>query len=299
MNENIISALILTYNEELHIERCIKSIQQFAHEIFIIDSYSTDNTVQIAEKLGAKVYQNPWENYASQFQWGLDNCPIATTWVMRLDADEYVTEALASEIIRNIPDANPNVSGYYIKRQVHFKEKWIKHGSYYPIWLLRIWRFGNGRIEQRWMDEHIKLSTGECEYLQNDIVDHNKNDLTWWINKHNSYATREAIDILNLSHNFIQYDEIDSRINGTQEERKRYLKKVYAKLPLFLRPFIYFFWRYFVRLGILDGKQGLIWHFLQGFWYRFLVDAKIYEITQKSRTENVSIHNILKRDYGL
>ena len=264
----------------------------------IIDSFSTDKTVQIAENLGAKVYQNPWINYALQFQWGIDNCSISTEWVMRMDADEYILPELQTEISNKIQNIQDKISGIYIKRRVYFKDKWIKYGSYYPTWLLRIWRYKDGHIEQRWMDEHIKLTKGNTIQFENDLVDDNLNDLTWWTNKHNNYATREAVDILNIIHEFINYDEVNSNFFGTQEERKRFLKKKYANLPLFTRPFIYFLWRYFIKLGFLDGKQGLIWHFLQGFRYRFLVDAKIYEIEKKSKDSNLSLKDTLKEKYG-
>lgn len=298
LNTQDISVIILTYNEELHIERCIKSLLSVVKEIFIIDSFSTDKTVEIAESLGAKVYQNPWINYALQFQWGLDNCPITTEWVMRMDSDEYILQDLQNEISNKMKNIQEDTSGIYIKRRVYFKEKWIKHGSYYPTWLLRIWRYKDGHIEQRWMDEHIKLTKGETIQFKNDLVDDNLNDLTWWTTKHNNYATREAVDVLNIIHEFLKYDEVNSNFFGTQEERKRFLKKKYANLPLFTRPFIYFLWRYFIKLGFLDGKQGLIWHFLQGFWYRFLVDAKIYEIEKKAKDSNLSLKDTLIQKYG-
>jgi glycosyltransferase involved in cell wall biosynthesis len=298
MNQNI-SVLILTFNEELHIERCIRSLQPFAKDIFIVDSYSTDKTVEIAESLGAKVYQNKWVNYAVQYQWGLDNCPIETEWVMRMDSDEYVLPELADEINTKVDTLDDNISGVYIKRRVHFMDRWIKHGSYYPIWLLRIWRFKKGGIEERWMDEHIKLSSGKSVQLENDLVDDNKNNLTWWTEKHNNYATREAVDILNIIYGFKKYDEVEPNLLGTQEQRKRWLKMRYASMPLFLRPVLYFTWRYFFKLGFLDGRPGLIWHFLQGGWYRFLVDAKINEIYYRAGKEREDILKFLKSEYGI
>ena len=298
MKKNI-SILILTYNEELHIERCIRSLLPFAKEIFIVDSCSTDRTVEIAESLGAKVYQNNWVNYAVQYQWGLDNCPIETEWVMRMDADEYVLPELVDEINAKMSMLDDDVSGVYIKRRVHFMDRWIKHGSYYPIWLLRIWRYEKGRIEERWMDEHIKLSSGKTVQFENDLVDDNKNNLTWWTQKHNNYATREAVDILNILYGFKKYDEVEPDLLGTQEQRKRWLKLRYAAMPLFLRPIIYFSWRYFFKLGLLDGKPGLVWHFLQGGWYRFLVDAKINEIYFKAGKDKEKIREHLKTEYGI
>jgi len=296
---NDISILILTFNEETHIARCIKSLQPFAKDIFIIDSYSTDKTVEIAESLGAKVYQNKWVNYAIQYQWGLDNCPIDTEWVMRMDSDEYVLPELAKEISNKLSTINEDISGIYIKRRVYFMDKWIKHGSYYPIWLLRIWRYKEGKIEERWMDEHIKLSSGKTVQFDNDLVDDNKNNLTWWTEKHNNYATREAVDILNIIYNFKKYDEVEPNLFGTQEQRKRWLKIRYASLPLFIRPILYFTWRYFFKLGFLDGKSGLVWHFLQGGWYRFLVDAKINEIYFKAGKDRNKILELLEKEHGI
>ncbi len=295
-----LSVLILTFNEEIHIERCIKSLQLFSKDIFVIDSYSTDKTIEIAESLGAKVLLNEWPgNHASQFQWGLDNCPLKTKWVMKMDSDEYVLPELAEEIEEKLITLDDNVSGIYIKRQVHFMGKWIKHGGYYPTWLLRIWRLDKGRMEQRWMDEHIKLSSGKTVQFNNDLVDDNQNNLTWWTEKHNHYATREAADILNTIYSFKKHDEVKPSVMGTQEQRKRWLKIRYAFLPLFFRPFLYFFWRYFLKLGFLDGKPGIVWHFLQGGWYRFLVDAKINEIYFKVGKNKNKILEILEKDYGI
>jgi len=294
-----LSVLILTFNEELHIERCIKSLQLFAKEIFIVDSYSTDKTVEIAESLGAKVYQNKWVNYAVQYQWGLDNCQIETEWVMRMDADEYVLPELVDEINKKIDMLIDDVSGVYIKRRVHFMGRWIKHGSYYPIWLLRIWRYKNGRIEQRWMDEHVKLDCGKTVQFEHDLVDDNQNNLTWWTEKHDNYATREAVDILNIKYKMIEYDEVEPKLWGTQEQRKRWLKIRYALLPLFVRPVLYFHWRYFIKLGFLDGKPGLVWHFLQGFWYRFLVDAKIYQMKYITKKQKKKLEDVFYDDFGI
>jgi hypothetical protein len=218
---------------------------------------------------------------------------------MRMDSDEYILPELADEIHHKIDRLEDSTAGIYIKRRVNFMDRWIKHGSYYPIWLLRIWRYKQGKIEERWMDEHIKLSSGNTVQFENDLVDDNKNNLSWWTEKHNNYATREAVDILNILHGFIKYDEVEPNLWGTQEQRKRWLKIRYASLPLFVRPVLYFHWRYFFKLGFLDGRQGLVWHFLQGFWYRFLVDAKIYQIHHIAKKENKSLKQVIKDDFGL
>lgn len=293
-----LSVIILTNNESKHIGRCIKSLQLITDKIFIIDSFSTDNTVAIAEGLGATVVQNPWVSYAFQFNFGIRNNPFQTQWLMRMDADEYITPELADELKASLSSIPENISGLYLKRRVVFMDQWINHGGYYPIWLLRIWRRGLGVCEELWMDEHIKLSSGTTAQLQNDIVDHNLNNLTWWTQKHNNYAIREVIDLLNIKYNFGNKETVTPDFWGSQEQRTRYLKIKYANLPLFTRPFLYFIFRFIVKAGFLDGKKGLIWHFLQGFWYRFLVDAKIYEVYQRAGKEKENIVSHFRTEYG-
>ncbi len=293
-----LSVLILTHNESQHIGRCIQSLRLITDKIFIVDSYSTDNTVEIARKLGAVVVQNPWISYAFQFNYAIENQPFPTSWLMRMDADEYITPELAEEIKATLPTTGSGISGFYIKRRVFFMNKWIRHGGYYPIWLLRIWRRGQGTCEELWMDEHIKVNEGTLVRLSHDLVDHNLNNLTWWTHKHNNYAIREVIDLLNIKYNFDEKATVSPELFGTQEQRKRYLKLKYATLPLFTRPLLYFLYRYCIKLGFLDGKKGLVWHFLQGFWYRFLVDAKIYEIYERVGKDKSQIVNHFLEEYG-
>lgn len=294
-----ISVIILTYNEELNIEDCLKSVHGWVEDIFIVDSYSTDRTLEIVRKYTDKIYQHPFENHAKQFNWALESLPIKTEWVMRLDADERVTSQLREKLEIVLAQIPKDVNGIFVKRKVYFMGKWIKYGGYYPIWLLRLWRYGKGYCEERWMDEHIKLTEGKYIFINGDIEEINKKELHWWINKHNSYATREAIDMLNLKYRLIPYDDIEPKLLGSQPERKRWLKERYSKLPLFFRPFLYFIYRYFIRLGFLDGIEGLIWHFLQGFWYRFLVDAKIYEIEKRAKNERKKITEVIKELYNI
>ena len=214
-----------------------------------------------------------------------------------MDADEYVTTELAQEINEKLQSFPEQVTGLYVKRRVFFMDQWIRHGGYYPIWLLRLWRYGTGICEELWMDEHIKLSEGECVQLKNDIVDHNLNNLTWWTQKHNNYTIREAIDLLDIKYNFANTERVEAKLLGSQEQRKRYLKIKYASLPLFTRPLIYFLFRYFIKLGFLDGKKGLIWHFLQGLWYRFLVDAKLFEVYFRVGKDKNKIVEFFKNEY--
>jgi len=291
---NKLSVVILTYNEQQHIERCINSIKNFAKDIYVVDSFSQDKTVEIAKKNGAIVLQNKWpDNHSIQFNWALENCNITTKWVMRLDADEVVSPGLSEEINVELLKDN-NIKGYILKRGHIFLGKKMLHGGNYPIKLLRIWEYGFGYCEDKLMDEHIVLNGDyETKILSGSFWDKNLNGIAWWTEKHNSYSTKEAImQLRNKS-----YHNVNNKQSGLKS--KRFLKYlVYEKLPKSLRAFIYFNYRYFVRLGFLDGYQGLVWNFLQGFWYRFLVDVKVYEIEKKAKNNNLTIKEVVKNEHG-
>ena len=293
-----LTVIIVTLNEEKHLERCLNSFKKIETNFVIIDSFSEDKTLEIAYKHNAFVIQNKWINYSNQFNFGITNNPFPNKWLMRMDADEYITEELAKEINSRLDELPSTTSGIYVKRRVIFLDKWIKYGGYYPIWLLRIWRKDTGICEESWMDEHIKLSNGGTINFKNDLIDHNLNNITWWTQKHNNYATREAIDLLNIEHNFMNGTTIEPKFWGSQEQQKRFLKITYSKLPLFTRPFLYFFFRFLLKLGFLDGKTGMIWHFLQGFWYRFLVDMKVLEAKKKTNNEKEKLILYFKNEYG-
>jgi len=192
-----IAVVILTYNESRHLPRALKSIGSFAREVFVIDSFSTDDTVEIAKAAGASVLEHPFECQAQQFNWALDNAPITTDWVMRLDADEIIESDLAREIVTRLPLLPPEITGVNLNRKTIFQGRFIRHGGRYPLMMLRIWRRGKARVEDRWMDEHIYLTEGAAVTLKGGFADHNLNDLTSFTEKHNKYAGREALDVLN------------------------------------------------------------------------------------------------------
>lgn len=289
-----ISVIILTYNEKIHIERCINNAKKFAKDIYLVDCFSNDGTVEIAEALGAKVFQHPWENYSKQFNWALQNLPITTEWVWRMDADEYLSDSLIDELHLKIPSLSDDINGFTAPCLRIFMGKYIKHGII-PLILLRLFKIKYAVCENRYMDEHIQLSEGKIETLENPFYDDNLNGLTWWTNKHNGYATREAIDLLLTEYNLLPQDSVVN--SGAHSEAIRKKKLKYIKLPLFWRAFAFFILRYFFRLGFLDGKEGFLWHFLQGFWYRTLADAKVYEIKKKYNFNKEKIKNFLKENY--
>ncbi len=273
-----ITVIILSFNEEIHIERCLTRIAPLVERIVVVDSFSTDSTVEIARHLGAEVLQHAWKNYSDQFQWGLDNAKPTSEWVMRLDSDEYIELGAQDALRRLLPTLDDETTGLTFKLKVVFRERFIRHGRYYSSVLLRIWRNGVGQIEQRWMDEHIVLSRGTTRHVEGgDLVDHNLNDIGWWTDKHNRYATRHMVDFINREYGLFNEDE---RIQETAAaaRRKRFLKNsVYGRAPIYLRAVLFYLYRYFVRLGFLDGKEGFLFHFLHGFWVYMLIDAKIEE----------------------
>ncbi len=272
--------VVLTHNEEQHIERALKSVAGIASEVFVIDSGSTDRTTDIARQLGAIVLFHPFVNQARQFQWALDQAPITTDWIMRLDADEVIEPDLAAEIAQKLPQLPMDVVGINLKRKHIFMGRWVRHGGRYPLVLLRIWRRGLGRVEDRWMDEHVIVRGGRTVTFEGSFADDNLNDLSFFTQKHNKYATREAIEVLNQRHDLFPHDDGMSKDSAsTQASAKRWIKeRVYNRIPFTVSAPAYFIWRYVFQLGFLDGRSGLVYHALQGFWYRFLVGAKVMEL---------------------
>lgn len=295
-----LSVIILTYNEELHIRRCIENIVPIAKEIFIIDNYSTDRTLDTAKEYpNVTVLQNKWVNYATQFNWALDNAPITTEWVLRLDADEYLTEELKSELREKLPEVSEEHTGIIFPLRRVFLGRVIRHGM--PrIKMIRMFRYGKARSEIRMMDEHIELLEGDAIEFENAFADDNLNNLSWWTQKHVGYAIRETVDMLDIEYNLTGASTIDDNRNISKQAKAKRLKKhKYAREPLFVRSFAYFIYRYFFKLGFLDGKEGFLWHFLQGWWYRTLVDAKIFEIKKKCGCDPEKIKELLRTEYNI
>jgi glycosyltransferase involved in cell wall biosynthesis len=267
-----LNVIILTYQEEVNLPHALRSLQSLDCEIFVVDSGSTDKTIEIANKFGARVVMHPFETQALQLNWALDTLPLAAPWTLRLDADERLTNSLAAEIHHTLLNVPSNVTGYLIRRRVYFWGRWIRFGGYYPTWLLRLWRTGLARSEEIWMDEHMIVTEGSINRLRNDLIDENHKGLTFWIDKHNRYSDREVRSLETRSPK-----ETSQRV-GAAVARKRFFRNtIYGRSPLFLRAIAYGVLRYFILLGFLDGRAGFVFHFLQGFWYRLIIDAKIYE----------------------
>lgn len=288
-----ISAFIITYNEEIHIARAIENAKKYATEIFVLDSFSTDRTIEIAKSFGVKVYQHEFKYHADQLNWGLDNLPFATEWIWRQDADEYLTDELIAEIDNILPNIPKDVNAFTAPCLRKFLGKYIKHGIV-PLNLLRLFRRGHARWEDKKMDEHIYITDGNIRALKNAFFDDNLNNISWWTNKHNRYASKEAIDLLMTEYSLYKNCIVNSGIHSISIRKK---KLKYIKLPLFWRAFALFVLRYFFRLGFLDGKEGFLWHFLQGWWYRTLADAKVFEIKKRFDWDEEKIKEYLINNF--
>ena len=290
-----ITAIILTFNEEIHLERCINNVKKITQNIIVVDSFSTDNTINIAVAMGIKVIQNKWVNYATQFNWALTQLDLNTEWVLRIDADEYLTQELVNEIKDKLPSIGSEFNAISWGRRINFQGRLICHGGVFPIQVVRLFRYGSGYCENRWMDEHIKVS-GLIVNFDGEMIDYNLNSISWWISKHNSYSSREAIDLLNIEYRFMKRDTIASFSYKNQANMKRWIKEVlYIRLPKGFRAFIYFIYRYIIRIGFMDGYLGSQFHFFQGFWYRYLVDAKVFEVKKYMVDNKSSINASIKK----
>lgn len=268
----LLTVIILAKNEARHIARAIASVRDVAGRIVVVDSGSTDETVFLAKAHGAEVLHHDWTTHAAQFNWALDQIKGARGWVLRLDADEVITQALANEIAAGLPKVN----GLYIGRGIKFMGQLVRYGGVFPVPTLRLFRNGTARCEARWMDEHIVVD-GPTGHLRGQIIDDNLNPLDWWVAKHNGYASREVIDVLNREYRFMP---VEADLPGREVAAvKRWVKlHIYARLPAGLRAGLYFTYRYVLRGGFRDGRQARAFHVLQGFWYRYLVDTKLAEV---------------------
>lgn len=295
-----VTVVILTLNEELHIKRCIESAKKISSDIVVIDSFSSDATVAIAEQLGARVLQNAWPgNQARQFNWALGQLPKTTQWVMRIDADEYLTTELIDQINDRLPTVKNTVNGIFCKRSFGFQGRLLKYGGAYSIQVLRLFRFGFGRSEVRWMDEHIEVD-GACDKFNSELIDDNLRPLRDWTDKHNQYSSREAVELLAWEYPALLKQNTDKTTHQSQIGLKRWVKKnIYTKMPAGSRALAYFIYRYIFMLGFLDGKSGTHFHVLQAFWYRYLVDAKVDEVKRYMHNHHASINEAVKVVLGI
>jgi len=268
----MISVIVLTYNDQEQIEYCLASITDLTDDVIVVDSFSSDRTPEICRARGARFFQHKFVNQALQFNWALDNISLKYDWVLRLDSDEIVPVRLAQEMRARV--GQEPVVGYYMNCRMYWMNRWLRHGRMYPHYILRIFKNGCARYEER-TEEHLVL-TGEAGYLRHDFLEDNRrNTLDYFTEKHLKTAAGEVAEILS---GVTEGDGIAPKLFARKMNRTRWLKlRIYNRCPLFVRGLLYFLYRYVLCLGFLDGRPGLIFHVLQGFWYRFYIDAKLYE----------------------
>ncbi len=281
-----LTVILLTYNEEPNLPQALASVCGWAEQVVVLDSFSSDGTVDVARRFGCEVYQHAFEDYAKQRNHAL-TLPIRNPWVLFLDADEWLPQELKAEIATLIA-RDPSENGFYIKWRLIWMGRWIRRG-YYPTWILRLFRYGKGRCEERGVNEHLIVEP-PLGYLGHDFIHEDRKDLARWIAKHVGYARREAEELIKREQGLTQA-EIGARFFGSQAERKRWLRqRVWERLPPFVRPWFYFLYRYVLRGGFLDGKEAFVFHFLHALWFPLLIDAFWLErrLAQRSKAGDVS-----------
>lgn len=267
-----ISVIILTFNSENNITSTLEAATKVSDDIHIVDSYSTDKTLEICERYSVNIVKHEFLSYGAQRNWAMDNLAMKYDWELHLDSDERLSEELINQL-NSLKNCFPeSINGYYIPRLVHFMGRPIKYGGMFPIWHMRLIRHGKGRCEERQYDQHFYV-TGPAGKLSGVMIDNIGMNLSEWTSRHNRWSDAEVMEMLGNQ----TEGRIQGRLTGTPVQKKRLLRNFYNQLPLFVRPFLLFFYRYFIRLGFLCGKEGLIFFVLQTFWFRFLIDAKLYE----------------------
>ena len=273
-----VTVVILTFNEEANLPYALDSVCGWARQVIVLDSFSTDRSVEIARERGCEVFQNAFEDYSRQRNHALQ-LPIRGEWVLFLDADEWVPAVLADEITALVA-SRPAENGFFIAYRLIFMGRWIKRG-YYPTWILRLFRHGMAHCEARGVGEHLRVEGGMGR-LRSDFIHEDRKGVGSWVDDHNRYAEREALEILRLEREGEQ-GEIDARFWGTQAQRKRWLRnRVWRRMPPLLRPFLYFGMRYVGQGGFLDGREGFTFHFLQALWYHLLIDVKYLDFKRQA-----------------
>ena len=280
-----VSVLIPAKNEEANLSACLASVAR-ADEVFVVDSQSSDRSIEIAESYGAKVVQFHFNGrWPKKKNWSLDNLPFRNEWVLIVDCDERIPPELWEEIAIAIQQAD--YAGYYLNRKVFFLGQWIRHGGKYPDWNLRLFRHPQGRYENLGTEEirntgdnevheHVVLA-GQVGYLKNDMLHEDFRDLFHWLERHNRYSNWEARVYLNLLTGQDDQGTIGANLFGNAVQRKRFLKTVWVRLPF--KPLLRFILFYVIRLGFLDGRAGYIYARLLS-QYEYQIGVKLYELRQ-------------------
>ncbi len=276
-----VTAIVLTLNEEANIEACLQSVKDFCKRVVVIDSGSVDRTVEIAKQYGADVFFHEFTYYAAQYNWGVDNANIDTKWTLRLDADERFTPEVCAHSEKLMTEHDKDdVNGIVMESDFFFLGRQMKHGGSKKRKIM-LFKTGKGRIEDRKRDAHTILHEGRTVAIKERYLHYDFKDLTSYIARYNWYAIRELQD-------YIAYEKGAAFDANTDEQLRKHRKKkftIYYRAPMFLRAWLWFVYNYYFRFGFLDGREGYLYHYFESYWYRFLVDAKIYEYRKTGRAD--------------
>lgn len=278
-----VTVVVLTFNEEQNIEKCLQSVADWGAEIYVVDSFSTDRTLEIARKYTDKVVQHAYDGHAQQWQFALDHLSMSTEWVFAMDADFVATPELR-KAIEQVMSSDSDIDGYYVRHRQVFRGKFIRWGTIYPRYWLRLFRRSKVSVDAHdLVDLHFYVD-GKTAKIEFDVIEDNykESDISFWVNKQCKFAKRQAEEEFRRRFQNIEFP-VKPSLFATPDQRTLLLKKYWYKMPLFVRPFLYFFYRYFVRLGFLDGKQGFIYHFTQAFLYRLLVDIELDDLLKRRK----------------
>ena len=284
-----VTAIVLTLNEARNLDACLASLAGWVQALHVVDSGSTDGTLEIAARYGASVRTHPFETHGRQWQWALETVATGPDWVLALDADQRVTPELREAIAAFVRSASPEAAGAFVRRRQIFRGRFIRFGGYYPKYLLKLFRRSAVWMDHGDLVDHHFRVRGATVRLEHDIIEDNRNEasITAWTEKHNRYAALQAREELARAREPLPSGLRPSLV-GSPDERVLRLKQIWAGLPLYWRPLLYFVYRYLVRLGFLDGKQGFVFHVLQAFWYRLLVDINLDELRRTAQASGES-----------
>lgn len=274
------SIIILTLNEEIHLPRLLASVAGLQAKTYLLDSGSTDNTLEIAKQYGAEIKFNPFVNHPQQWDFALKNFNVETPFTIGLDADQIISQELFTLLKHFKAEDYKAVNGIYFNRKNFFQGTWIKYGGYYPLYLLKMFRTGVGFSDLNENMDHRFIVKGKTIIWKNGhLLEENlkENDINFWISKHERYSNLIAQEEIERQQNK-RYQTLNPNLLGNPDERKAWLKRLWWKLPLGFRPYLYYFFRMIIQLGILDNKTGRKFHYLQALWFRKLVDQKIKKL---------------------
>lgn len=290
MSQLPLSAVIFTFNEQKNIETCIQSISGWCQEIFIVDSGSTDKTLEVCQKYTSLIFTHDYVDHASQWDWTLGHLPFSFDWIMPLDADHVVSEKLKIEISDALLKPEPNINGYYSRHRYFFRGSRIRGFKPYS---LRLFRRSQTHMDWSEFVDFRFAVNGKTKKLSGTLFESNQNEsvIEFWINKHQKFSSRMAAEEVLRRAGVLDWS-IRGSLLGNPDQRMIWIKNIWYRMPLYLRPFIYFFYRYFIRLGFLDGINGFLYHFLHAFWFRIIVDMKISELIQSISCGELTIEEL-------